>query len=119
MPARRVAVTGLGVVSALGRGRDAFWTALEGGRSGIAPLVSVGGPRLRFANGAEVRDFDPTDCFTAREAALLDRFAQFGLMAAREAVADAGLQLDAALRPRAAVVMGSCLGGQVSQDAGF
>ena len=65
---RRVVVTGVGAVSALGSSRAAFWQALSEGRSGIGPLEGVGDPDLRFENGAQVRGFDPEAHFEPRVA---------------------------------------------------
>src|SRR5579862_7424022 len=87
---RRVAVTGLGIVSAIGGNCAEFWQSLQAGRSGIAPLQAVDRALLRFPNGAEVRDFSPERYFDEKERGLLDRFAQFGVVAARQAVAQAG-----------------------------
>jgi len=115
----RVAVTGLGAVCALGHDVLAVWGALRDGRPAILPITSVDVSRLRFQNAAEVRGFDPARLFEPARLELLDRFAQFALVAAREAVGDAGITLDSALRENAAVVCGSCLGGQSTQDAGF
>ena len=116
---RRVAVTGLGCISALGENPAEFWSSLRDGRSGIAPLQCVEPGRVRFANGAEVRGFDPALHFDAARLDLLDRFAQFALVAARHAVADAGLAWTSALRERTAVICGSSMGGQCTQDAQF
>ncbi len=123
MSARRVAVTGLGVISSLGEDVAAFLNALRAGRPGIAPLQSVDASKLRFQNVAEVRGFDPQEHFEAGKADQLDRFAQFALVAAREAMRDAGWSAGTALPPavreNTAIVCGSCLGGQSTQDAGF
>ena len=116
---RRVVVTGVGVVSALGRDAGEFWKALCQGRSGIAPIQAIPAGLLRFENGAEVRGWNPLEYFDEKEASLLDRFAQLGVVAAREAVADAGLQWTAELRERTAIVTGSCVGGQSTEDEGF
>lgn len=118
-PARRVAVTGLGVISALGDGRDEFWEALAAGRSGIGPIGSVDTADLQFRNGAEVSGFDPRAHFDKRQAELLDRFAQFAVVAARQAVRDAGLEWQDGERDRTAVVTGSCLGGQIAEEDGY
>jgi nodulation protein E len=115
----RVVVTGLGVISALGHDRCAFWQALTEGRPGIAPLESVDRSLLRFQNGAEVRNYDAARHFDEKEAGLLDRFAQFGVIAAREAVAAAGIEWNDELRENAAIVTGSCVGGQTTEDEGF
>src|SRR5665213_118230 len=115
----RVAVTGLGVISAIGQNSGEFWQSLERGRSGIGPLQAVDPALLRFSNGAEVRNFVPLDHFDEKEISLLDRFAQFGVIAARQAVAAAGIQWTQQLRESAAIVTGSCVGGQTTEDEGF
>ena len=116
---RRVVVTGVGVISALGANRCEFWQALGEGRSGIQPLEAVDRNLLRFQNGAEVRNYDPSRFFDDKDVGLLDRFAQFGAVAAREAVADAGIVWTAELRENTAIVTGSCVGGQTTEDEGF
>lgn len=116
---RRVAITGIGVVSALGNGREAFWDGLVGGRAGIGPIASVANPGVKFVNGAEAREFRPEDHASAKDAALLDRFAILGLAAAREAAGDAGLALTDSSRETCAVVTGSAMGGQASEESGY
>lgn len=95
------------------------WKALADGRSGIGPLESVETSGLRFHNGAEVRGFDPGAHFDAGRLDVLDRFAQFAVVAAREALRDSGRRLHPALAEKTAVFTGSCLGGQATQDAAF
>ncbi len=116
---RRVAVTGLGAVSAFGVGLAPLANALAEGRPGVAPIEGVDTTRLRFTRGAQVRGWNPDDYFEPREAAQLDLFAQFGAVAAREAIAGAGIEWTAALRERAAIVTGSCAGGQATKDEQF
>jgi nodulation protein E len=115
----RVAVTGLGVISAIGHNTREFWQALEAGCCGIAPIEGIDRTLLRFANGAEVRNFAPTQYFDEKELGLLDRFAQFGVIAAREAIASAGIEWTPHLREATAIVTGSCVGGQTTEDDGF
>jgi nodulation protein E len=115
----RVAVTGLGVISAIGNSSGEFWQSLQQGRSGIGPLQAVDPALLRFSNGAEVRNFTPSEHFDEKEISLLDRFAQFGVIAAREAIAAAGIQWTLELRESTAIVTGSCSGGQTTEDDGF
>lgn len=119
MTRRRVAVTGLGVVSALGLDRRAFWSALCEGRCGISPIEAVDVSLLRFQYGAEVRDFAPAAQLGERGAGALDRFAQFALVSALEATADAGIGCPPPAPERCAVVTGSSLGGKTTEDAGF
>ena len=115
----RVVVTGLGVISALGHTRCEFWEALSQGRSGIAPLEAVDRSLLRFQNAAEVRGYDAARYFDDKELALLDRFAQFAAISAREAIADAGIEWTPELRAGTAIVTGCCVGGQTTEDDGF
>src|SRR6202789_2825444 len=115
----RVAVTGLGVISAIGNNSGEFWQSLQQGRSGIGPLQAVDPALLRFSNGAEVRNFAPSEHFDDKEIGLLDRFAQFGVIAAREAIAAAGIEWTPQLRESTAIITGSCVGGQTTEDDGF
>jgi nodulation protein E len=119
--ARRVVVTGMGVVSALGPDLPSFWDALSGGRHGFAPIRAVDCSTLRSRVCAEARGFEPAAHFEPRELDFLDRFAQFAVAAAREAVRDAGLHgaALAELAGRTAVVTGSCVGGLASQEQGY
>ncbi|HEY1203330.1 MAG TPA: beta-ketoacyl-[acyl-carrier-protein] synthase family protein [Bryobacteraceae bacterium] len=111
--------TGVGVISALGRNAAEFWQALAAGRPGIGPMKLVNPALLRFQNAAEVRDYDPAGHFCSKETDFLDRFAQFAVVAAREAVHDSGIEWTPELRERAAVVTGSCVGGKSTEDEGF
>ncbi|HTC36808.1 MAG TPA: beta-ketoacyl-[acyl-carrier-protein] synthase family protein [Bryobacteraceae bacterium] len=115
----RVVVTGLGVISAIGNNTGEFWQSLQAGCSGLAPLDSVDRTLLRFSNGAEVRNYAPAQFFEEKELGLLDRFAQFGVIAAREAIAAAGIEWTTGLRESTAIVTGSCVGGQTTEDEGF
>jgi len=113
---RRVAVTGIGVVSPLGLDRETFWRSLAEGRSGIGAIESVDCSALKFGRGAEVRGFDPLVCLDPKEAAQVDRSTQFAAAAAAEALAVSGVEI----RPeRAAVVTGCSLGGKCTEDATY
>lgn len=116
---RRVAITGIGVISAIGHNAGSFWQALAAGRSGIAPIQAVDCSGMRFCNGAEVRGYAPAAYFAEREAGLLDRFAQFAVIAAGEAIDDAAIRWTAELRETAAVITGASIGGQTTEDDGF
>ena len=119
MAPRRVAVTGLGIVSPLGNNLATNWESLRAGRSAIGPIESVDCSTLRFQNGAEVRGFDPLAHFEGGKDAQIDRFAQFAVVAAREAVRDSGIALTPALREQSAVISGSSVGGQLAIDEGY
>ncbi len=116
---RRVAITGMGVICALGRNTAEFGAALAEGRPGIAPIASTDMSRVRFQNGAEVKDYSHRPYFEDRRADFMDRFAQFAVIAAREAVEDAGVEWTPALRETAVIITGSCVGGQSTEDIGF
>jgi nodulation protein E len=116
---RRVAVTGIGVIAAPGATRAAFWQCLRAGRSAILPMTLVPEGALRFPNAAEVADYRASDYMDEREADLLDRFAQFALIAAREAVTDSGLAITRERGARMAIVTGTSTGGQTSEDREF
>jgi len=116
---RRVAITGLGAICALGRTTAEVAESLRQGRSGIAPIESADMSQIRFRNGAEVRGYTHQGYFEARQADFIDRFAQFAVIAAREAVCGAGIQWTPELRETAAIITGSCVGGQSTEDIGF
>jgi nodulation protein E len=116
---RRVAVTGIGVIAGPGRTRNEFWGALANGESSIRPMTLVPQGALRFTNAAEVPGYRATDYFDEKQADFLDRFAQFAVIGAREALADAGLTITPGLAERMAVVTGTSTGGQTSEDTQF
>lgn len=116
---RRVAITGAGTISAIGRTLAEFAESLRQGRSGIGPIQSTDMSQIRFQNGAEVPNYSHQPYFDDRRADFMDRFAQFAVIAAREAVADAGIEWTPELRETAAIVTGSCVGGQSTEDIGF
>ena len=116
---RRVAITGMGAICALGRNIADFGQALAGGCPGIARIESTDVSQLRFQNGAEVKGYSHTPYFEDRRADFIDRFAQFAVIAAREAVADAGVDWTPELRESSAIITGSCVGGQSTEDIGF
>jgi nodulation protein E len=116
---RRVAVTGIGVIAAPGSTRAAFWESLREGRSAIRPMTLVPEGSLRFPNAAEVLNYRASDYMNEKEADLLDRFAQFALIAAREAIAESGLVITPELGARMAIVTGTSAGGKTSEDREF
>jgi nodulation protein E len=115
----RVVVTGIGVVSALGNDAASFWSKIVAGESGIGPITKVDMSDFRFKNAAEVRGFDGAAYFDEKNLMWLDSFAQFGVVAAREAVRDSGIEFDENLRHRSGVITGSCLGGKETEDNMF
>ncbi len=116
---RRVVITGLGAVSALGTGVPALWDGLSAGRSGIRPISVCDTSRLNNAIAAEVPSFDPAAYLTPEQLLLVDRFAAFALAAAGEAWTQSGLQLTDEERERAGVLIGTGMGGAAWQDEGY
>ncbi|MBK9436909.1 MAG: beta-ketoacyl-[acyl-carrier-protein] synthase family protein [Chloracidobacterium sp.] len=116
---KRVVITGLGVVSPIGNDAASFWNSLTECRSAIGPMTKVDGSTLRFQNVAEVSDFIAADHFDEKSLLWLDPFTQYGIVAAREAIVDSGLELTDELRDRGGVVTGSCLGGKMTEDELF
>jgi nodulation protein E len=119
MPPRRVAITGLGIISPLGHNLAENWKSLSEGRPAVGPIERVDCSNLRFKNGAEVRNYDPIQYFEGGREAHLDRFAQFSVIAAREALKHSGIELTKELKDRAAIVCGSSVGGQAAIESGF
>ena len=115
----RVVITGIGVISGIGSTRDEFWESLRLGRPGIGPITSTEMSELRFRNGSEVSNYSHTPYFTDKQADFMDRFAQFAVIAAREAVAQSCVQWTDELKDNTAIVTGACVGGQSSEDACF
>ncbi|RXH54633.1 beta-ketoacyl-[acyl-carrier-protein] synthase family protein [Granulicella sibirica] len=115
----RVVITGMGVISALGNNQEAFWSSLASGTPAISEITSIDVSDLRFKNAAEVKGYVPEQHFPAKDLAFLDRFAQFALIAAEEAVKQSGIEWTEALREDAAVITGSSLGGRAAEEAGY
>lgn len=114
--ARRVAITGMGAITALGHSAADTWTAMREGRSGIGP-ISIPSGLLLIKIAAEVRGFDPTAHFEHKRLPLLDRVSQFALVAAREAVAQSGLDFrHHDLGDRTACIVGTGIGGENSHN---
>lgn len=115
----RVVITGLGVISAIGLTRDAFWRSLTAGACGIHAINSSDFEQIRFKHAADVEGFVPEDHLPAKDLTLMDRFAQFAVVAAKEAMAQSGLELTPAMREDGAVVTGSCIGGRSAEEVGY
>ena len=115
---RRVVVTGIGVICGSGAIAASFRSWLR--RAAAASVRSRHRLLdLRFRNGAEVSGYNPADHFSLKEADMIDRFAQFAVIAAREAAGHSGIEWTPELRESAAIVTGSCVGGQSTEDEGF
>lgn len=108
---KRVVVTGLGAITPIGENLDQYWQGLINGSNGIGPitLFDASNHGCRFAG--EVKDFNPQDYIDKKEAKRMDRFAQFGVCASKQAVADADLTIDDSNAHEIGVLIGSGTGG--------
>lgn len=107
----RVVVTGIGVVSPIGIGKNNFWAALENGSVGIDKITRFDASNFRTRIAAEVKDFEPERFIDRKLASQIPRFCQFALSATSQAIADAGLNLKAEDRWRTGVFIGTSRGG--------
>ena len=110
---RRVVVTGTGVITPVGNDVESFWKSLAEGRSGIGPITRFDSSGMRTRIAGEVKAYDPEDYFDRRDVRRLDRISQFFLIAAREAMSQAGIayEPDDEAAPRSGVVFGGGFGG--------
>jgi 3-oxoacyl-(acyl-carrier-protein) synthase len=116
---RRVVITGIGVFASTGKNADSFFATLVQGRSAIRRIQQFDPARLSVQIAAEIPDYDPLDYFPAKRLDLLDRFSQFGLLAAKEAMDSSGIQLRDEERPRFGVVTGTGMGGASTFESGY
>jgi beta-ketoacyl-acyl-carrier-protein synthase II len=116
---RRVVITGLGVVAATGRDVRSFFDNLVHARSGIRRITQFDPSSLSVQIAAEVPDYRSTDYFPQKQLDFIDRFCEFGLVAAREAMQSSGLQIREEERTRFGVAMGSGIGGANTLESGF
>jgi 3-oxoacyl-[acyl-carrier-protein] synthase II len=114
MNGTRVVVTGLGALTPVGHDVKTTWENLIAGHSGIARITAFDPANLATQIAAEVKGFDPQNYFDVKEARRLERFVQFAMVAAREAIADAHLEINAQNCEKIAVVIGSGVGGLTS-----
>jgi 3-oxoacyl-[acyl-carrier-protein] synthase II len=107
---RRVVVTGIGVVSPIGSGKDTFWSALLAGKSGIGPVTAFDSTNFAAHIGAEVRDFDPSCCVKKQQAANMGRASQMAIGATLMALTDSRLDIESIPKRRIGVSMGTTSG---------
>jgi nodulation protein E len=116
---RRVAVTGVGVVSSLGTGNRKFWPAIKAGEVGIGPIKGIPLADLYITIGGEVRDFDPKIHCNSKPLLLSDRYSQYAGAAAQEAVRQSGLETPFKNGERAAAIVGSGAGGLATFESAY
>ncbi len=119
VPGRRVVVTGIGVISPVGNNVEAFWQSLTGGVSGIDLLDAFDASEHEVKVAAQVRDFDAMQYMDRKEARRMDRFSQFAIAAAKQAMEDSGLDVAACGADRVGTVIGSGVGGLITLEEEF
>ena len=107
---RRVVVTGIGAITPVGNTAAAYWEGLKNGVSGAAPITRFDATKFKTRFAAEVKGYNPDEFFDRKEHRKMDLFTQFGVVAADEAIADAGL-LEGVDKDRVGVIWGSGIGG--------
>lgn len=107
----RVVITGIGVISPIGTGKDAFWQALLEGKNGIGKITRFDAADYGAQIAGEVKDFDPKDYIDRKEARRMDRYAQFAVAATGMALKDAALDLDKEDHERIGTYIGAGIGG--------
>ena len=117
MEPRRVVVTGMGALTAIGNTLQDYWSGLLSGRSGAAPITRFNAERFKTRFACEIKGYDGESIFGPKEARKMDAYTQYALVVADEAVGNAGLNLDRLDKDRAGVIWGSGIGGlQTFQD---
>jgi len=111
MKKRRVVITGIGVITPIGSGKQTFWEAVCQGKSGVDKISAFDATGFSSQIAAEVKDFDPAKFLSAKDIRRTDRFVQFAIAASRATVEDSGLNLDSVDRDRFGVLIGSGIGG--------
>ena len=112
MPVHRVVITGMGAISPAGRGVETFWDAVLNGKSCIRPLTEEEQERFGIVAAARVPDYDPIEAgFTKKESRRLSKFSQYAIIAADEAMAQAGIDMEKEDADRFACIFGSGIGG--------
>ncbi|MEY4353988.1 MAG: beta-ketoacyl-ACP synthase II [Cyanobacteriota bacterium] len=114
---RRVVVTGLGAVTPIGNDVREYWEGLRSGRNGVAGITLFDASRHACRFAAEVKNFNPAGWLEPKEAKRWDRFCQFGVVAAKQAVRHAGLVIDASNAQRVGVAIGSGVGGLLMMES--
>ena len=116
---RRVVITGQGAICALGEGVPTILNAMKNAECGIGQMDFVDVDRLSIQIGAQVKNFVETERFSARELTFYDRFTQFALVAAKEAIENSGIHISDDIRENCGVVIGTSGGGLGTQDENY
>ncbi|GAA4310766.1 beta-ketoacyl-ACP synthase II [Pontixanthobacter gangjinensis] len=111
MELKRVVVTGLGALTPIGNNIEEYWEGLKNGKSGSAPITYFDTEKFKTKFACELKNFNPLDHFDRKEARKLDRFAQYAMVSADEAIEDSGIDLDTVDKYRVGVIWGAGIGG--------
>ncbi|MCP9199200.1 beta-ketoacyl-ACP synthase II [Gramella sp. GC03-9] len=111
MELKRVVVTGLGALTPIGNNLDEYWDGLVNGKSGSAPITYFDTEKFKTKFACELKNFNPLDHFDRKEARKLDRFAQYAMVSADEAIMDSGIDLDTVDKFHVGVIWGAGIGG--------
>lgn len=119
MTKRRVVVTGIGTINSIGHNVEETWKSIEEGKCGIAPISLFDTKNMKITLAGEVKDFDVTKYIDKKEAKKMDRFIQMGMIAAKEAVTDSGLDINNIDSHRFGVIVSSGIGGLGSIEKNY
>ena len=111
MELKRVVVTGLGALTPIGNTKDKYWEGLVSGKSGAAPITYYDTDKFKTKFACELKDFDVTEFIDRKESRKMDKFAQYAMVAADEAIADSKINLDEVNKLRVGVIWGAGIGG--------
>ena len=117
MQLKRVVITGLGAVTPVGNSAPDTWRALVAGKNGVAPITAFDPSLFKTQFAGEVKDFNPESVIDRKEARKMDRYTQFSVCVADEALKDSGLDLEQEDRSRVGVIWGSGMGGLFSMES--
>ena len=112
----RVVITGIGAITPIGNNVDEYLLGLQSGLNGVAPITIFDASQHACRFAAEVKDFDPTGILEPKESKRWDRYAKFGVIAAKEALEDSGLIIDESNSSRVGVIIGSGVGGLLTME---
>ena len=108
---KRVVITGLGAITPIGIGKEAFWNSLIEGKSGVGPITRFDTADFDCKIAAEVKDYDANDYLDKKEAKRMDRFTQFAVVATKLAIEDGKINLDDINLERVGTIIGCGIGG--------
>lgn len=108
---KRVVITGIGMISPVGIGKETFWNSMKEGKSGVGLITRFDTDEYSVKIAAEVKDFDPTEYIDKKDAKRMDRFTQYAMAASKLAIEDSKLDLDNINNDKFGVILGSGIGG--------